>query len=121
MESKLFRSISEPIRTGLTWEQRWRGEDKGMIWNWERGRELRAENEELAHRADAGELVRLAWKGGTEKQKNTSTGSTIHGSLQYLAQRQGLRGQDLNIDISAEVTITCSKRRRKVVFREWPD
>ena len=41
MSKQLTRSITEPIRTGLTWEETWLGPDQGLIWNWECGRQMR--------------------------------------------------------------------------------
>ena len=45
---RIFRSITEPIRENLTWEHRWENDDKGLIACWERGREKRVENPQLA-------------------------------------------------------------------------
>ncbi|MCY1179842.1 hypothetical protein D9M73_202590 [compost metagenome] len=38
------------------------------------------------------------------------------GSLKYLAQWQGLRGEDLQIDTSAELTLSCSRTGMVVTF-----
>jgi hypothetical protein len=62
----LSRSVGAPIREGLSWHEMWAGPDDGLIACWERGREKRIEEPELARRAEQGELVTLAWKGGTE-------------------------------------------------------
>ena len=59
---------------------------------WEVGRELREKKPELARRAENGELPALGWKGGVETK--TKKGE-IYGTLFYLAQWQGLRGDDL--------------------------
>jgi hypothetical protein len=37
-----------PIRQNLTWEERWRAEDRGLIGNWEKGREKRLADPDLA-------------------------------------------------------------------------
>jgi hypothetical protein len=68
MATHLHRSIGKPIRTGLSWDELWRGPDRGLISCWERGRQRRVTDPELAARADKGELVMLAWKGGVEEK-----------------------------------------------------
>src|SRR5260221_11895710 len=104
MVDRLTRSITEPIRTGLTWEETWLGPDRGLIWNWERGRqmrdqkptpeEIRDKKPTLVERAMVGELVELSWQGGTLEmeppKKDAKQTSAKRGSLQYLAQWQGL-------------------------------
>ena len=66
MVTHLRRSIDQPIREGLSWDERWLGLDRGLICCWERGRQKRVETPDLAARADKGELVILAWRGGVE-------------------------------------------------------
>ena len=58
------RSITVKIRDFVDMEHRWRSSDKGLIWCWERGRQMSEEDPELASRARNGELMVLAWKGG---------------------------------------------------------
>lgn len=110
--NKILRSASEPIRLNLSWEQYWKAEDNGLIKSWEIGRKLRAQNPELASRADRGELPLLAWKGGVEK---IIKGEKF-GSYFYLAQLQGLQGNDLVIDTDLEVQLTCSRTGVKVTY-----
>ena len=110
---KLTRSIHEPIREGLTWEERWKGHDQGLIACWERGREKRREDPELARKAEAGQLVVLPRKGGVEKA--TKKGAK-YGTLFYLAMWQGLRSEDLNIDASDETAVVCTATGMTVVF-----
>ena len=110
---KIHKSVTDPIRQGATWDERWNAEDKGLIACWERGREKRLEDPLLAAQADGGQLVVLPWKGGVEraikkKQK--------FGSLFYLAMWQGLRGEDLNIDSSQEITLNCNATGMTVVY-----
>ncbi len=112
MTQTIRRSYEEPIREGLSWEERWGGPDEGLILCWEVGRQLRKKNPELAERAERGELPPLAWKGGVEKKKKTKK----FGTPSYLAQWQGLRGEDLDISLSKEVELTCSATGMKVVF-----
>jgi len=91
----------------------WQGEDKGLILCWELGRELRKKEPELANRAENRELPPLGWKGGVERL--IKAGEKV-GTLFYLAQWQGLRGQDLHIDLFEEPMIVCSRTGIKVVF-----
>lgn len=110
---KLQRSITEPIRTGLIWDQKWKSDDNGLIACWERGREKQIQDQELAKQAAAGQLVILPWRGGVErlikaKQK--------YGTLNYLAMWQGLRNDDLNIDTATETTLICAVTGMHVVF-----
>ena len=114
MSTRLRRSIDESIREGLTWNERWKGPDQGLIWCWERGRQYRIEDPNRTARAENGELVVGAWKGGVErklKQKKPKAGT-----LQYLAEWQGMRGEDLDIDLQGERTIVCAKTGQGVVF-----
>ena len=105
MAMRLRRSIDLPIREGLTWEETWKGPDNGLIWCWERGRQDRLQQPDLAARADKGELVQMAWKGGVvEKQKIAKK----PGTLKYLATWQGLRGEDLDIALEGDRTIVCT-------------
>ncbi len=113
MTRTIHRSVTEPIREELSWDERWRGPDDGLIMCWEIGRQLRKKNPELAERAERGELPPLDWKGGVEKKlKKTQK----FGTPSYLAQWQGLRGEDLDISLSKEVELTCSATGMKVVF-----
>ena len=113
MTTRIYRSIHEPIRKNPSFEERWRGPDKGLITCWEVGRSKSIESPELAERAKNGELPPLGWKGGVDKkiQKKEK-----YGSLNYLAQWQGLRGEDLEIDLSEEREIVCSKTGMKVIY-----
>ena len=147
--TRLTRAISEPVRAGLTWQERWQREDGGLIACWERGREMRATGERYVRvKADAppraldaegeegdaeavmraaaaerlepaaewaarGELRLLPWRGGVAKKLK---GKIRRGSLQYLAMWQGLRGEDLDIDVERETEICCTWTRQRVVF-----
>lgn len=110
---KTYRSIREPIREGLKWEERWSDEDRGLIACWERGREKSREDAALAAQAREGQLVILPWKGGVEK---TIKKKQKFGSLHYLAMWQGLCGKDLDIDLTKEVVLTCTGTGMAVVF-----
>ena len=113
MSQRIYRSYREPIRKGLTWEERWKDDDRGLISCWELGRELREKQPELAKRAENGELPVLVWKGGAEKQLKKKE---KYGTFNYLAEWQGLRGEDLNINLSEEPEIICSKTGMKFIY-----
>jgi len=119
MPRRLYRSIEEPIRKGLTWEELWRGQDDGLIWCWERGRQYRTEVPDRAVRATNGELVLDGWRGGVEK-KLKDPKRKKNGTLQYLATWQGMRGEDLNIDLDEERIIVCSRFQQAVCFSGAP-
>lgn len=113
MNNLIYRSTNEPNREGLSWDDRWKGSDKGLITCWEVGRNKRALNPALVTKVERDELPALGWKGGVDKKLKMKT---KYGSLNYLAQWQGLRGQDLKIDTSVEIELTCSKTDMVVTF-----
>jgi len=109
MIEHIYRSNQEPVRKELTWEQQWKGSDNGIIICWEVGRQKSNRYPDLAKN---GELPILEWTGGIgEKIKKKK-----YGSLNYLAQWQGLRGEDLDINLSKEKEIICSTTGTKVIF-----
>lgn len=111
--AKIYRSFTEPIRENLSWEETWRQEDKGLIKNYEVGKTLGIKHPELSKKAKRGELPVLGYKGGTDivlKLKNKI------GALNYLAQWQALRGEDLSIDTEQEIVLTCTKTNIEVTF-----
>lgn len=107
------RSHAKPARSNLSWHETWEGPDSGLIKNWEIGRKLAVQNPDLASRTLAGELPPLNWKGGSDR---TLVKREKFGSLRYLAQWQGLRGEDLSINLDVEVTIKCVKTHMIVTF-----
>lgn len=113
MSSLVRRSVSEPLRSGLTWHEMWRGQDYGLIKCWENGRLSVGRKPELASAARKGELPALDWKGGI-----TGSPKMKHkfGSLHYLATWQGLREEDLCVDLDAEIFLICSRTGIKVTF-----
>lgn len=113
MGMRVFRPSSEPPREGLSTEQKWKGPDRGLITCWEVGRRIAENQPELAERAKAGELPPLGWKGGVEMA--TKIRQKI-GTHFYLAQWQGLRGDDLNIDLASEPQLTCARTGMTVIF-----
>jgi hypothetical protein len=113
MSKRIHRSVKEPKREWISWEESWKGDDGGLITCWEIGRDIRENEPEIAKRAENGELPVLGWKGGVAKKiKKTEK----YGTLYYLAQWQGLRGQDLDIDLSQEPELICSKAGMKVIY-----
>ena len=113
MNPQIYKSIHESIRINPSFDTRWNGDDKGMVTSWEVGRELSIKEPDLAEKAKNGELPVLGWKGGIEKKiQNKSK----YGSLNYLATWQGLRGENLNIDLSEEIVLTCSKTGMKITY-----
>lgn len=113
MNRRIYRSCQELKREGLSWDERWKGHDKGLITCWEVGRELGKKKPELAERAKKGELPVSEWKGGVAKKiiKNEK-----YGTLYYLAEWQGLRGDDLDINLSEESELICSRTGMKVIY-----
>jgi len=112
---RMLRSITEPIRDGATWDERWNGEDGGLIACWERGREKQLEDPALAAQAAGGQLVVLPWKGGV---KEAIKKKQNFGTFFYLAMWQGLRGEDLNIDSAQEIKLSCTATGMAVVFTD---
>lgn len=113
MANSIHLPISEPIRTGLNWNTTWQSSDRGLIKCWETGRLLALQDSELAERCKAGELPPLHWKGGVARALKKKD---KFGALNYLAQWQGLRGDDLDIDPASEVTLSCSATGMAVTF-----
>lgn len=111
----MTRSVRAEAVGDQPWEQRWKGPDRGLVQCWEHGRRLRSQRPDLARLAEAGELPMLDWKGGVERELKKRE---KFGSLNYLAQWQGLRGEDLSIDTDLEMTVTCSRTSMVVTFTE---
>lgn len=55
----------------------------------------------------------LAWKGGVDKKL---VNPHKFGSLNYLAQWQGIGGQDLDVSLTEEVVLECALTGMKVTF-----
>lgn len=74
---------------------------------------MREKEPELTRRAEGGELPPMGWKGGVDhnikKRKK-------YGTHFYLAQWQGIRGDDLDIELSSEPEVICSRTGMKVIF-----
>lgn len=113
MNRRLYRSIQEPIRGEMNWNERWTAPDKGLIWLWELGRQYRTEDPSRTALAEKGELVPGDWRGGVKEKLKVEKKP---GTLQYLAQWQGMRGEDLDIDLDGERIIVCTRTGQAVVF-----
>lgn len=113
----LWRPSTAPRRQGLSTEERWHGDDCGLIICWEVGREVAESNPSLAEKARKGELPTLAWKGGANKKLKVPR---KYGPYQYLATWQGLRRDDLHINKVKEVTLTCSRTGVTVTYTGDP-
>ena len=118
MRNHIFLSINEPLRENPSFDERLRGPDKGLILSWEIGRKLRKEKPELADKAEKGELPKLGYKGGIDKKTEQNM---KYGAINYLAQWQGLRGEDLNIDLKVGIILICTKTNQRVVFHPSHD
>jgi hypothetical protein len=110
---KVHRSVTEPIRETGNWSARWEGTDQGLITCWERGREKANEAPDLAALAREGQLVELPWKGGVQKAIKKKE---KYGTLFYLAMWQGLRNEDLNIDMDVETSLVCTATKMTVTY-----
>ena len=115
MNQRVYRSNQEEPRPTLPWSERWEGEDGGLIVCWEVGRRKRQEQPELAERARRGELPKLGWKGGVVPDPPPKV-KWKYGTMKYLAQWLGLRGEDLDIDLTEDREVTCSRTGVRVVF-----
>jgi hypothetical protein len=111
---KLYRSINEDTREFQGMDHRWSGEDRGLIWCWERGRQMAESDPELSVRAKSGELMVLGWRGGVDAGLKMEKKI---GTLQYLAQWQGLANNDLEIETDEAVSKVCSLADIEVTFQ----
>jgi hypothetical protein len=116
--NQVQRSVAEPLRPPLSWQETWGGSDNGLIRCWESGRRMREEDPRAAARAENGELVPLVWKGGVERA--LKDGKPKPGSLNYLAMWQGLRGDDLDIDLDGVKLVVCARTGQSVEFSSRP-
>jgi hypothetical protein len=113
MTKRLFRSVDEPIRKGLSFAERWRGSDEGLFLCWEVGRQKRITQPKLAEKAAKGELIPLGWKGGVREKLKVDIKL---GTLNYLATWQGIKGENLDIDVEKDHLIVCTKTGQSVLF-----
>ena len=110
---RIYRNISEPKRQATDYDVLWNGEDQGLITSWETGRDKAKSDPGLAARAKNGELVMLGWKGGVDKPLKTKN---KYGGLLYVAMWQGLRGENLDIDLESEIRMICTRTGVPVTY-----
>ena len=107
---KVRRSIQHPAEPAF--EGRWTGAGRALISCWQEGRELAIRYEPLRSLARAGHLPVLPWRGGVVHPAPRRQ----YGTYFYLAMLQGLREQDLDIDLMAEVDLVCAGTGVTVTF-----
>jgi len=120
----IYRSIEKQIRKSLSYEDRWNSTEKGLITAWEAGRKLRTakSHKELVDFLKKGALPKLEFRGGHKmppyKNDEPPKYKFKYGHYNYLAQMQGMLGQDLNINIqdSEEQELVCKLSGKKTVF-----
>ena len=113
MIQRIHRTIDAPLRSGLNRNELWEAPDMGLIKCWEIGRQRASRFPNVAQQCLAGELPVLGWKGSVSRSLKKLE---KYGSLKYLAQWQGLRGEDLDIDLAVEKALTCSRTKMVVTF-----
>lgn len=102
-----------PVVLAESWDERWEGHDAGLLAAYARGREKGVEDPTLKVAAQAGELPVLPWAGGLSSQIKSKTKM---GSLYYLAMWQGIRGDNLKIETTRKIRMTCTKFGVTVIF-----
>lgn len=117
MSQVLNISIEQPIREALSYDERWRGEDQGLITAWEVGRKLAVKDLETRDKVLAGELPPLGFKGGQEKSTKVAQ---KFGTLHYYTQLLGIKGKDLKVDMDRNYALVCSRTLNEVVFTMDP-
>ena len=110
---RIKRDINEPSTYDRSWEERWRGPDRGLIAFWERGLAKAKEDPDLAKRVRQGELAVLPWNDGVEK---STQARRKYAPLKYLAAWQGLRGEPLDIALDQEVTLKCTRTEMEITY-----
>lgn len=115
MKETIYKSkLAEVSENSKTWAEKWSGKDCGLITCWEIGRKMANSDEVLVNNVKNNELPILPWKGGFVKTLSNQTNKFA--PYYYLAMWQGIRGDDLNIDTSIELSMTCSKTNMTSVF-----
>jgi hypothetical protein len=113
MIDRIFRDKSEPLRERLSWDEMWKGPDRGLIQCWEVGRRIARDDAIRSESAKRGELPSSNWKGGITGNPKFKK---KYGPLSYLAEWQGLRGENLDIDLENETEVVCSRTGIRVIF-----
>ncbi len=112
----ISRSIQENIRENLSYDERENQEDNGLISAWEVGRNQAKKDEEFASKVINGALPVSVFKGGFKKKLDTIYFK--YATFKYLAQLQGLKGIDLDIDTDRDdgLELVCSETGMKSIF-----
>lgn len=74
---------------------------------------MSADTPDLAVKAAQGELMILGWRGGVDTKLQHPK---LDGTLEYLAQWQGLRGEDLYIDTAGSRTLICKRTGTQITY-----
>lgn len=112
----VYRPISEPIRKKASFDERLNDYDSGLILAWEVGRQTAINNPDIANRVNNGELPQLNHKGGHSKKLKAC--DFKYGTFQYLAEIQGIKGKNLDINTTRDdgMTLICSRTGMKTIF-----
>ena len=103
----LHHAFANPPPMALDYAERMQGPDQGVINAWLAGIAMRRDPpSEQQRSALAGALPPLPYRGGVERKLKIKQKI---GALHYLAMWQGLRGDDLHIDIDTEPELVCTK------------
>lgn len=118
----VFKSIDDEIRKDSTYNERWETFEKGLITSWESGRK----NRETIFKNEAeylknGALPKLSFTGGHVMSDDGEYKKNYvyrYGTFNYLAQRQGILGLDLDINTDRDegLMLTCSDTGLKTIF-----
>ncbi|MBZ9783934.1 hypothetical protein K9857_20575 [Pseudomonas sp. REP124] len=117
VDNHVKRSVATDIRCedGLSWFEKWLDTDEGLISYWERGRKKATKYPALASKCLAGVLPILNGPAGCDRQLSQD-GET----LRYLAEWQGLRGENLDVKLDSKVVLVCSGSGVRVEFKHVP-
>lgn len=110
---KISASFADPPSFEPDYCVRVEGRDKGIINAWLAGIDMARQRPELRTQALSDALPVLPYRGGVEKKLKVKQKI---GSLLYLAMWQGLRGDDLDIDMDSEPVRVCSRHGVRVIF-----
>jgi len=119
---KIYRSINEPIRENRSYEERNSSVKASLESAWEAGRKNRESFTKLIPFLKQGGLPKLSFKGGHNmppyKNDEPPKYQFKHGHYNYLAQRQGILGEDLNIEVfeDEEQEMICKISTKKTIF-----
>lgn len=107
------RQIDRPPPQHEDWDARWGTLERTIVTCWLVGIDFARQAPDVAIAASRGELPVLPWKGGVDIAPKTLAKV---GALQYLAMWQGLRREDLAINLDQEVEQACSRTGVVVTF-----